>query len=263
MNYVLVSLGSIQSHLYDCIKQLQSLNDGNKIILCTDVNFYCNGVDVVNVNDLNIVNPGDYLRHNPDPLWFTSFYRIFVLNAFFNATKTPFVHFDNDVLTFYSSNNLIDLDNENYLTPHKITEFTFGYSVFKNLVKFNELTNKIYDLTRQGESYIKQLLGETHEMRLLGHCGADLIKSLPGHPAISEPYQDFIFDPSSYGQFIDGTPAGHSPGFIDKSQLLGSVLDQEQPTITFRDKKPILSYNNKDYKIFNLHIHSKNLQRFL
>jgi hypothetical protein len=263
MNYVLVSLGSIQSHLYDCIKQLQSLNDGNKIILCTDVDFYCNGVDVVNVNDLDIRPIGSYLKYDPDPLWHTSLYRIFVLNAFFNRTNAPFVHFDNDVLVYYSSNNLTDLDDNNYLTQHKTTEYTFGFSVFKHPVKFNRLVENIYNLITTGEQNVKQLLGETHEMRLLGHCGIDLITPLPGHPKIATSFNNYIFDPSSYGQFIDGTPAGHPPGFINKEQLIGDIFDQEQPTITFRDKKPILTYKEKDYKIFNLHVHSKRLQKFL
>ena len=263
MNYVLVSLGCIPHHLPYCIDQLQTLGDGNKIILCTDIPFNRDGVETININELDIINPGNYLRNNPDPLWFTSLYRVFVLNAYFNKTKEPFVHFDNDVLVFYSSNNLNDLASENYLTPHKSSEYTFGFSVFKNLDKFNELTKRIYNLIEMGEPYVKQLLNETHEMRLLGHCGSDLIKSLPGHPMISEPYKDFIFDPSSYGQFVDGTPAGHPPGFIDKGQLLGSILAQEQPTIFLQDKKPILTYKEKNYKIFNLHVHSKNLQKFI
>jgi hypothetical protein len=167
------------------------------------------------------------------------------------------------VLVYYSSNNLIDLEDENYLTQHKTTEYTFGFSVFKNLDKFNNLVENLYNLILIGEQNVRQLLGETHEMRLLGHCGANLITPLPGHPKLTTPFNNFIFDPSSYGQFIDGTPAGHPPGFIDKSQLIGSVFDLEQPTIYFQDKKPILIYKEKDYKIFNLHMHSKKLQKYL
>ena len=55
-------------------------------------------------------------------------------------------------------------------------------------------------------------------MRLIGFYGHDLITKLPVYPN-TETYGNFIFDPSSYGQYLDGTPNGHSPGFIDKEQI--------------------------------------------
>ena len=100
---------------------------------------------------------------------------------------------------------------------------------------------------------------EIHEMRLLGYVDNGLIKKLPVFPGDEDTF-GYLFDPSSYGQFIDGTPNGHSPGFIDKQQYIGSKLDSSC-NILYKDK-PYIYKEGVEYKIFNLHIHTKNLSKF-
>jgi len=264
MNYVLVSLGPTPNHLKFCLKQILTIDNTKNIYLITDQNILIEGVTVLNTNEFNLPDTGNYLKHNQDPLWYTSLLRIFYLNAFLQLKKEPVIHFDNDVLIFQPS-FIADLytENENYITPHKTTEYTFGFSVLKNVEKFNTLTERIYNLIQLGEQKVKEMFTETHEMRLLGHCGKDIIKDLPVHPYCARPYRDNIFDPSSYGQFVDGTPAGHSPGFTDSTQLVGSIFEKYYPKITFIDKKPHLFYADSTYKIYNLHIHTKQLQKFI
>lgn len=264
MNYVLVSLGRTPDHLKHCLQQILTVDEEKTLYLITDQNIICDKVTVLNVNDFVLPDIGNYLKYNPDPLWYTSLLRIFYLNAFLKIKKEPIIHFDNDVLIFYPS-SVVDLytQNEVYITPHKNTEYAFGFSVIKNADKFNTLTERIYNLILLGEQKVKELLTETHEMSLLGYCGKDLIKDLPVHPYLTRTFSDFIFDPSSYGQFIDGTPAGHLPEFIDNSQLVGSVFKKYPPKITFIDKKPYLYYASGIYRLYNLHIHTKQLQKFL
>lgn len=263
MNYVLVSLGPTPKHLKNCLQQILTI-DRNKIVyLITDQNILCNGITIININEFVLPDLGNYFKHNPDPLWYTSLLRIFYLNAFLQIKKEPIIHFDNDVLIYYPSSVLDTYtENEIYITPHKTTEYTFGYSVLKNIEKFNTLTEKIYNFVLLGEQKIKEMLQETHEMSLLGACKNNLIKDLPVHPALSQSFENFIFDPSSYGQFIDGTPNGHSPGFIDETQLVGNCFKKNPPVIKFANNKPVLVFQEKEYKLYNLHMHSKNLQKY-
>ena len=263
MNYVLVSLGRTPDHLKYCLQQILTIDKEKTLYLITDQNIVCDKVIVLNVNDFVLPDIGNYLKHDPDPLWYTSLLRIFYLDAFLKIKKEPIIHFDNDVLIFYPS-SVVDLytQNEVYITPHKNTEYAFGFSIIKNADKFNALTERIYNLILLGEQKVKEMLTETHEMSLLGYCGKDLIKDLPVHPSLFAPYGDFIFDPSSYGQFVDGTPNGHTPGFIDETQLVGDCLKKYPPVINFINKAPMLDFEEKTYKIYNLHVHTKRLNRY-
>jgi len=264
MNYVLVSIGSTPQHLKYCIRQILAIDPNTPVYLITDQNVLIDGVNILRTEEFNLPDIGSYLRNNPDPLWYTSLLRIFYINAFSLIKKETLIHFDNDVLIYYPSCTLKPyLQKQNYITPHKTTEYTFGFSVINNAEKFNTLTEKIYELVLNGENYVKGLIGETHEMSLLGHCGKNLLTRLPVHPLLSRPFGDFIFDPSSYGQFIDGTPAGHLPGFIDETQYVGKAFKQYPPDIFYLYKKPHLNYGGGTYRIYNLHIHTKQLQKFL
>ena len=263
MKYFLYHEGkNIPEHVLLCVKNILKLNSSTKIIFCTNLNikFTEQNIDVVNINDLNIRQILNFHKRDPNPLWYTSLNRVFYLNSYVQTTKEPTIHFDNDVLCYYDF-SLIEHNykDELYITPHKDTEYTFGFSYIGNYNKMNELTNKIYDLIEHGEIHTKQHTGDhAHEMRLLGYCGEGIIKQFNVFPTTKE--VQFIFDPSSYGQHLDGTPNGEKPGYIDTTHVVGSKLTSTD--VIYFEKKPFLIHNDTTYPIFNLHIHSKNLQKY-
>jgi hypothetical protein len=266
-NFVLVHIGdSVPRHLKACIQQILNTNKNADIILASNLNIRAPSVHCININKLSYKETGGYFQSNSDPLWITSLKRIFILDSIiqkFNLKNT--IHFDNDVLVFHDISEIKHLLSAPlYMTPHKLTEFTFGFCYAKETSSLSSLSEEIYKLILLGESKVKELTkDETHEMRLLGYANNNHITSLPVHPSINEPINNFIFDPSSYGQFIGGTPNGHSPGFIDDMQLAGSCFKLYPPTIRFVDRKPILDFNSNSYKIFNLHVHSKQLDKYV
>jgi len=266
-NFVLIHIGNtLPSYLKLCIQQIQTTNKNADIILATNLNVEAPGINCINTNKLQLKDTGSYFQHNPDPLWITSLKRIFILDNIiqkFNLKNT--VHFDNDVLIYYNIDEIKDkLVQPLYLTPHKKSEFTFGFSFAKTTDALSLLSENIHKLILLGEDRVKRLTGdETHEMRLLGYVNNNIIIPLPVHPKINEPINNFIFDPSSYGQFLNGTPNGHLPGFIDEMQLAGSCFKQHPPNIRFFNKKPILDFDSNTYKIFNLHIHNKELHKYV
>lgn len=270
MTYFLFHLGdSFPPYIKHSISQIYKHDKKANVYVCGQSvpDFIDSRATFIHSDDLALPN-FSYLKNDPDPLWHTSLMRIFAINNFMQAQDIEgVIHFDNDVMLFGDFNKIKEhFDNENYITPHKRTEYAFGFSYLNNRKKFKTLTERIYDLIKQGEDKVKSLTGdEAHEMRLLGYCSNNLIQPLPVHPSLGS-IDGCIFDPSSWGQYAGGTPAGHAPGFIDSKQLVGSILVNEniKPTLLYKEDHDTyhIKYNDNIYQIFNLHIHSKNLNAF-
>jgi hypothetical protein len=74
-----------------------------------------------------------------------------------------------------------------------------------------------------------------------------------------------VFDPSSYGQHIDGTPDNNTPGWVAPKNLHRAIdpyLYSKEINIVFENKLPYIEYNDKLIKLNNLHIHSKQTYKF-
>ncbi len=268
MIYFLVHLGgNFPEYTKYSVNQIYKMDCKCKIYLCGDIkpDFIDKDFTFINISELDITSNNNYFTNDPNPLWRTSLLRIFAINSFMQKYNIEgIIHFDNDVMIYDNFNKIKKyFKRKNYITPHKETEYAFGFSYLNNKDDFRKLSNKIKKIIEGGESEVKKLTGdEAHEMRLLNFCGKGLIESLPTHPEIND-IDGYVFDPSSYGQYIGGTPNGHPPGFVDETQLIGTLL-KNNPNIFFNreDNSYYLSNNNKLYKIFNLHIHSKKLNEF-
>ena len=88
----------------------------------------------------------------------------------------------------------------------------------------------------------------------------ELIKTLDILPSNEV---NFLFDPSSYGQYFGGTHAGHQPGFTQKSHIIGEQIINENITPLMIEDKPYVLRDEKNYPLINLHIHSKKTKLFL
>lgn len=264
MKHFLFHLGPLPRHLDTCINSILKYPN-NDIVLCTDqtVKYNNDRVDIIDVNKLNSLEITNFFERNPNPLWITSLLRIHYLNEYYQnyCSDVPLIHFDNDVL-YYNDPQVLrsKIKREVYITPHKQTEYAFGFSIINNKEKMAEITKRVFDIVRLGEGSARAITGdEIHEMRLLGYVDDGIITKLPVLPEELNEF-NFIFDPSSYGQYIGGTPNGHSPGFIDRTQYVGSKLTNNMQIIF--DGKPYILVNNKKYNIFNLHVHSKDLAKY-
>jgi len=142
------------------------------------------------------------------------------------------------------------------MTQQTDNTFIFGFSIIKNIEKFDQISNSIYNNVIKGLPYILSQTGDHgHEMRLLYHYGREYITNLPTHPTQGT-ISNIIFDPITYGQFLGGTNNGHPPGFIDKDHIVGKILDPE--SIKFHENKPTVN----GVELVNLHVHGKCLERF-
>jgi len=265
MDYVLIYLGPVPPHVSDCINQIRKVDPSSNIHFCTnDDHFSHDGVNKVHTKELSISSIGNYFQGSRDPLWVTSLLRIFYLNAIIQKLKAPVIHFDCDVLIYLPYSEIQKhIQTGIFITPHTHRQYAFGYSVITDYEKFDLLCKRIHYLVLLGTEHVQRVTNDhPNEMTLLYHCGKDLITPLPVHPEIGS-FGDIVFDPSSYGQFIGGTPNGHSPGFVDKDQLIGSILIKNTTKISFENIMPYVSYNDKTFRIANLHIHCKKLESYV
>lgn len=106
----------------------------------------------------------------------------------------------------------------------------------------------------------------------IGNAG--MPQSEDGGPAVA----GALFDPASFGQFLDGTPNGDRPGFTDLAHYLGRPLRKGKLRPTWAEdaegrRVPVVRRRRKlkrkatadytDYRLLTLHVHSKNTTDFL
>jgi len=74
---------------------------------------------------------------------------------------------------------------------------------------------------------------------------------------------NYIFDGAAIGQYLGGVdPANISSntiGFVNET----CIIKFNKYSFVWKDKKPFIIIRGKEYPIFNLHIHSKNLKMFI
>ncbi|HEY5235876.1 MAG TPA: hypothetical protein VIJ14_06845, partial [Rhabdochlamydiaceae bacterium] len=75
-----------------------------------------------------------------------------------------------------------------------------------------------------------------------------------------------IFDGAALGQYLGGTLAKNNtpgPGFINETCIFNPSLLVHKWELDDRGRKvPFIIYKDKQYRVNNLHIHSKNLKNF-
>ena len=193
---------------------------------------------------------------SPELFWHRTAERIYYLQAYINEHDLKNVfHFENDVLIYYGL-DLVPASDTMMVLPMSINKATFAFAYIPNRQTINSLCCYFnWLLSRYGEEALsRHLRDHVSEMSLL-HIALqeELVKPLPILPYDS----DVVFDPASYGQFLSGTNNGHGAGFVDKEHFIGREIEKNHLNITFYGK-PFVN----DAKIFNLHIHSKNLKEF-
>ena len=104
------------------------------------------------------------------------------------------------------------------------------------------------------------------EMDLLGMVSKqnkDMFNLLPNLPYNS----NIIFDPLTYGQYLDGTEAFpkkfYSGKYLNRNDVVAVEIYAKRISFKFAKNKPSVKWNNKTYYLANLKVKSKRLDRFL
>ena len=282
MNYLFFHYGEHPKHLEVSINNVYKVDKNAKVLFAGNVEPKFNIDIFFDINKQSELVPvfkklralfeGTPLETNP--LWATSLLRIYVLKEVaVNLNLEEFVHFDNDVLIYKSFESISSLDIFNSelinITSSDPRNLVFGYSYFpsKNLIL--KLCDYVDEIIKNYQFYCDHHArgGTLNEMRIMA-IARDIDNNLFYELPIL-PYDDdkILFDPASYGQYLNGSHIKRG-NFIFKrrwtslNHYIGRELMSKRISLTF-NKKPTVNYNKKNYELANLHVHSKNLKKFI
>lgn len=204
--------------------------------------------------------------------WHLTMERLFYLNAFINSrSESDVIHMENDNVMYYDYKIALNYSDENSISCLHRKHFgenstLFSFVAIKNPEIMDLICRKILHLVSMGEKSLQNTYGLDHisEMHLLSIIKheTDLLKYFPMLPSDDEEY---IFDPYGYGAFLLGDNLNHGPGHIDTTDNIGQLLGTNNFQLKMLNHAPILRdvSSEKIYKIFNLHVHRKNIEKLL
>jgi len=275
-----------------CFKQFRRFNPIMTVYFLTDTEHLENPVftkyEVIvkdkdkyytdNINQFNVL----FGRGEKD-FWTITSTRLFYIANFIKAEGLRDIfHFENDVLIFMD----LSLWHKCFQRLYKHLAITIGGedkamtgfmfislgNALKDMTDFFIYLLKTYSIEELKKQYVMDMLNEMTLMRIYGKEHPDRLIPLPILPfgEWSREYSVFhsIFDPASWGQFVGGTTNG-VPGAKPEDHYIGQLLRKhpEYNVIWKEDDKkyqiPYFKCNGQEVKINNLHIHSKNLNKYM
>jgi hypothetical protein len=282
----------LPKHIKHCISQIRYTNPELKIYFLTNLNIEQppdKNISIVNINEFDVPDISNYFSHDVPyhvQLWQTSVLRMFYLEKFLEKYNiNDVIHFDNDIVLYSNLRKFEPVfKGFNFLiTPHFETEYVFGFSYIKNNKSLIPINRDLLKLTNLPFTELQTRVDHKcpHEMRMLNYINnsnnMELIEHLPVVPAGvgSDNFNLFnaVFDPSTYGKHVGGshelTP--NNKHFVptknwngtEKHHYAGRQIMEDKLEVKFMDKEPRLYYNNSEYNLVNLHIHTKELDKFI
>jgi hypothetical protein len=273
MQIVLVSAGNFQEWIIDNIKNLQLFGNKN-ITVITESAFFDRleefGVELVDastLDDLSFNTKSTLDREFRDGFWHYCSLRFYLLHSYMLKTNTKdVIHLENDCMMYINVNELDGKFNQNKV-----------YATFDNPRRV--VPGIMYIPSHEALlSILQNYHPGLNDMANLGRMRGDLIEALPILPIqdnlkhmYNKLFGEFecIFDAAAMGQYVGGLDklfgTHDTRGYISndcvvKYNLYKFVWIQNDQKLNV----PHLVYDdNVSVPIVNLHIHSKELFRFM
>jgi hypothetical protein len=187
---------------------------------------------------------------------------------------TNVIHLENDVPVYYNCNILLDkLEKTKMYIPFDAYNRSIASIIYiPNHIVFGNILDKydFYKNDMENFVYIKHQL--PHLINNFPICIPNVQFSQEQH-YVCKNFEKFeyIFDAAAIGQYIGGVDPrnihGDSTGFVNETCVIKynnyHIKWVEQETNNESIKRPFMLIDDKMIPIFNLHIHSKNLQKFI
>ena len=255
-----------------------SVDKDAEVYFCSQNNQGFSNVNFINIEDIKseltmaTVDLNIYKDTNYDAiynnLWINSLLRIFYINDFLEFTGlNQLVHFDSDVIIYKPFNEISKVFKNDQLNITKLDNerLIFGYSFIQGQEAILNICKKIFTFLENNNSNFK--INPLNEMQILGAIKQEdstLFNILPDLPYFGT---ENIFDPASYGQYLGGTHQEPKKWYKKKRAILdhsvGKEISAKRIKVNFESSAPSVSFNQEKYELVNLHIHSKNLSKFI
>jgi len=278
MNIILTSIKNFQEYILDNIQQLIKLKHNN-IYVITESDFFdkfINFKDKIILIDKNqLIDSSNYIskttldKNFRNGFWYLTSQRFFYIYECMKKYNIDnVIHIENDVLLYYNIDNIINKLNNKYLYipfdsfTRNIASIVYipNYNIFKTILDlYDYKLNDMYNFMN-----IKNKTGLIQNFPIFPY---EYAKNLE-EKFVSDNFNNlhFIFDAASIGQYLGGVDpmndSKNTVGFINETCVIKYNKYIFEWKIIDNIKKPFLIINNKEYPIFNLHIHCKNLKNF-
>ena len=298
MNTILIHIGCTgphisspipPSHLERCIEQYRVFNKEDLFILTDRENIPLitprPGVFVLPLEDYRSDKLERFdakFNYTSKEFWNASTARFFYLENFLRVHNLHhIVHFENDVLVYFDIEKYTHVFQQLYptmaTTPCDPDHLTSGFMYFNNYTALERMNDFFMTvLTQHGniETAQKVLhIDMANDMTMMKRFAdaSGVVGILPALPfgEVSQGIElfDAIFDGAGWGQYIGGTQT-NGPGISYAGHVVGAFIrahPEWQVTWQVKDglRLPYLCNEDKQVKINNLHIHSKNMRLFM
>jgi len=279
--------------LEDCFKQFRRFNPTMNIYFLTDHQYL--GDPVFSRYEVDVRNKDDYysndIKHfevlygrGQNDFWTITTTRLFYISNFLNKEGLlDMIHLENDVLIYEDLSKYEHTFQRLYkdlaITVGGPDKCMTGFLFIKHPQALSHMVNFFMTLLKTSrlkdirQQYNTDMVNEMTLMRAYSKDWPDKMKFLPILPfgEFSVNYDQFnsIFDPASWGQFVGGTTDG-IPGAKPDDHYIGQLLTEHpEYDVIWKQGIPYFRYvdkywtNGTDIRINNLHIHSKNLNKYM
>jgi len=267
MEIVLVHVGAkLPQHTHDCVEQIVKYSKEN-VVLLTDADTKIVGGQVVKVP-----TPNDTFLSG---FWAHTLNRLKVLSDYMASNSTEdVIHIENDVLIYHDPIDLLDIfraisKDRVLITALGQSHLSAAYMYIPHKKAIGRLCDVMYEHFSMGHEELKAHIGYSFvsEMTVLDHIYKKHdapIGLLPIMP--NDQYLDLfkaVFDPASYGQYIGGIQTNPGVNWAGNHHLIGKKINKGELQPVFENGKPYVIGGDTRWPINNLHIHSKDLKRWM
>ena len=281
MNIVLTCIDNFQDYILTNIQQLIRLNHQNIYVICNSHMFdKFEGLNVILIDhqlflekeDIisNFVSKSTLDKDFRNGFWYLTSLRFFYIYEFMKKYDVKdIIHLENDVPIYYNCDELLNLVDKNYMyIPFDTYNRNIASIVYipnKEIYK-QILDNYDFNINDMDNfAIIKQKTGLIKNFPIF--IKNENLSDEQNFVSTNSERFPFIFDAAAIGQYLGGVDPRNEPGdttgFINET----CVIKYNNYTILFKTvndiKKPFIMIEDNCIPIFNLHIHSKNLKKFL
>jgi hypothetical protein len=280
MEIVLISLGNFQEYLIENLEQLLKFNNQISVIIDKEFNHFLekyhhnSNVKIIFSEEFDLT---DFEKNNKLDIFFRNGFwkltskRLFVLYQYLKKYNLSHViHLENDVLFYENGKELmkklkldklyLTLDAPNRVIPGII--YIPNYTYLSDLIlnyqyHLNDMMNMtLFYYRNQNKIETFPLMGKN--------------ESYNYEDLFTKNFNQFygIFDGAAIGQYLGGidprNKSGDTTGFINETCKIKYnhykfIWKRNQDNLNL----PYIVIDGEVFKIYNLHIHSKNLKKFI
>ena len=283
MNIVIVALGKIPKYIDDCIKQIDLTQKNHTIHLIKNrsSNYTNDNCLITNVENIPISKKHSYFikksklvnKKFRNYFWRYSTERLYVIDDYINAKNlNDIIHIETDVLLYQDLELIMPILKEfDFACVRDSAIRVIGSIIY---IKNKKVSEKISSIAND---YINE-----NDMIILHQIEKKIDNTLCLPIGDHDIYKDnlkYIFDGASIGQFVGGIDPRNKSGkimsFINNIKAFfnernavsfvnkNSKINVSEWEIKWINSRPYKKINNDLIPIVNLHIHSKNLKKFM